>query len=70
MAKLTSVQKAAKNKTPLQNAIFELLTNEPNGSGSATAEQIKEVAEKFELWGGPAELEGMYLDAVDRLANE
>lgn len=57
-------------QTPMQQAIAELFRIEPNGSGSATPEQIAEVAAKFELWGGPSELEGLYLDAVDRLADQ
>jgi hypothetical protein len=57
-------------QTPMQQAIARLFEIEPNGSGSATAEQIAQVAEEFELWEGPAGLEGQYLEAVDRLADQ
>lgn len=56
--------------SPLQLAVLKLRENEPNGTGSATPEQILAVAEEFELWGGPSELEGVYLDACDRAAEE
>jgi hypothetical protein len=54
--------------SPMQQAVHELFCNEPNGSGSATPEQIKAAAEKYEVevWA----VEGYYLDAVDRLADE
>lgn len=56
--------------SPLQLAVLKLRENEPNGTGSATPEQILAAAEEFELWGGPSELEGVYLDACDRAADE
>lgn len=60
-------RKAAK-QTPMQQAVAELFRVEPNGSGSATAEQIAEAAERFDL--EPHAVEGFYLEAVDRLADE
>jgi hypothetical protein len=58
-----------RDKTALRDAVAKLRENEPNGSGSATPAQILAAAEEFELWGGPSELEGVYLDAVDRDAD-
>lgn len=61
------VRSAKQKLTPMQKAIRELFAIE-NGSGQATAEQLKSVAEKFDV---PVHsLEGLYLDAVDRLADE
>lgn len=56
-----------KTPTPMQSAVRKLFEIE-DGSGMATAEQLLAVAQEFdvEVW----RLEGLYLDAVDTLANE
>jgi hypothetical protein len=54
-------------QTPMQQAIRELHEN-ASGTGLATAEQLKATADKYDVpvW----ELEGLYLDECDRLADE
>lgn len=55
-------------QTPMQQAVLKLRTTEPNGTGSATPEQIAAVADEFEL--EPHAVEGFYLEACDRAADE
>lgn len=56
---------AKRKQTPIQQAIAKLFEI---ANCSATPEQMLEVANEFEVevWA----LEGLYLDAVDKLANE
>lgn len=51
----------------MKKAIFELMANEPY-SGGATPYQILAVCEKYDV--EPHAVEGLYLDAVDELADE